>query len=203
MIGTAKIDDATLFILFSVATFYAVACFRMQWKRLGYAAAVLYNAFLWVVWARVGWALSDHPQLFLVPVGFTAILFAEVNRRELGRASVNAIRGVGLVLIYLSLSYPIWQYQSFGAWLALLLLSLLGIFAGIGLRVQTFVWLGLVVFTLDVVYQLGRMGLEYTLAKWAIMLALGLLLILFVALNEKKRIVLSMRAYYLEVRRWE
>ena len=54
---------------------------------------------------------------------------------------------------------------------------------------QIFLWLGLTSFLLDVLYQLGRMGLEHTLAKWAIMLGLGLLLVLFVALNEKKRIV--------------
>ena len=51
--------------------------------------------------------------------------------------------------------------------MTLLLVSLAGIFAGIGLRVQVFLWLGLVGFVLDVVYQLGRMGLEHTLAKWA------------------------------------
>ena len=36
-----------------------------------------------------GWAGSspDHPQFFLVPVGLSTILFAEVNRRDLGRSN--------------------------------------------------------------------------------------------------------------------
>jgi hypothetical protein len=203
MSRTGRLDDQDLFVLFGVATFYAVACFRMEWKTLGYASAVFYNAALWVVWARAGWRFADNPQLFLVPVGFSTVLFAEANRRELGRDTVNAIRGVGLILVYLSLAFPVWQYQSFGDWLALLLLSLLGIFVGIGLRVQTFVWLGLAGFLLDVVYQLGRMGLDDSLARWAIGLALGLALILFVALNEKKRIVLTLQGYYDQVRQWE
>ena len=59
--------------------------------------------------------------------------------------------------------------------MALLLGSLLGLFAGIGLRVQTFVWLGLVTFLADVLYELGRVGLDHALAKWAIMLSLGIL----------------------------
>ena len=96
-------------------------------------------------------------------------------------------------LVYASLAYPIWQSQSFASWLVLLLLSLVGIFAGIGLRVQSFLWVGLVCFVLDVVYQLGRMGMDDTLAKWGIMLALGILLILFVALNEKKGLLAAMR----------
>ena len=203
MSRTGRLDDQDLFVLFGVATFYAVACFRMEWKTLGYASAVFYNAVLWVVWARAGWRFADNPQLFLVPVGFSTVLFAEANRRELGRDTVNAIRGVGLILVYLSLAFPVWRYQSFGDWFALLLLSLLGIFVGIGLRVQTFVWLGLAGFLLDVVYQLGRMGLEDSLARWAIGLALGLALILFVVLNEKKRIVLTLQGYYDQVRQWE
>ncbi|GAC1475351.1 MAG: hypothetical protein NVSMB9_27670 [Isosphaeraceae bacterium] len=55
---------------------------------------------------------------------------------------------------------------------------------------------------LDVVYQLGRIGMEHSLAKWAIMLALGLLLVLFVALNETKRIVITLREYYDRARHW-
>ncbi|MDR3637438.1 MAG: tetratricopeptide repeat protein [Isosphaeraceae bacterium] len=206
-LGTAladgRLDDLNLLFVFTAATFYGVACYRMQWKTLGYAAAVLYNVFLWIFWARAGYRLADQAPFFLVPVGFSAILFAEVNRGELGRATVNAIRGSGLVAIYLSLAVPIWQFASFGAWLTLLLVSLAAVFAGIGLRVQSFLWLGLVCFVLDVLYEIGRLGAEHALARWAIMLALGILLILFVALNEKKRLVLAMREMYAHVRQWE
>ena len=52
-------------------------------------------------------------------------------------------------------------------------------------------------------YQLGRMGSENALARWGIMLGLGIVLILFVALNEKKRIVAVMRQYYEQARQWE
>ena len=55
----------------------------------------------------------------------------------------------------------------------LVLLSLVGIFAGIGLRVQSFLWLGLACFVLDVTYQLTRLGVEHALARWGVMLTLG------------------------------
>ena len=184
-------------------TFYGVACAQFQWKSLGYAAGVIYNAGIWVLWSRMGWQFADNPQFYLVPVGLSTILFAEVNRRELGRSSLNTIRTVGLMLIYLSLALPVWQFASLGPWLILLLCSLAGVFVGIGLRVQTFLWMGLSMFVLDVMYQLGRVSLDHALAKWAIMLALGLTLVIFVALNEKKRIVQTMRGYYDEVRAWE
>lgn len=202
-LGGTRLSEQSLFILFASATFYGIACYSLQWRWLGHAATLLYNAFLWVLWGRFGWRLADHVPYFLVPVGLTAVLFAEANRRALGRAAVNAIRGVGLSIVYLSLATPIWQFDSFGAWLTLLFVSLAGIFAGIGLRVQVFLWLGLSCFLLDLVYQLGKMGRDYSMARWAIMLAVGLLLFLFVALNEKKGLVTRMRKGFETARDWE
>ncbi len=202
LLGNGVRDEVSLFYLAVAATFYGIACAQMRWKSLGYAAAVFFNAALWVCWSRMGWMLMDHPQFYLIPVGLSAILFAEVNR-ELGRSTVNAIRSAGLILIYVSLSVPIWRFDSFGAWLALLLGSLLGIFAGIGFRLQTFLWLGLTTFVLDLVYEMGRVSVDYAFAKWAIMLLLGITLVFFVALNEKKRIVSTMLDYYARARTWE
>jgi len=54
-----------------------------------------------------------------------------------------------------------------------------------------------------VLYELGRVSLDHALAKWAIMLSLGILLVFFVALNEKKQIVTTMRGCFDEVRTWE
>ena len=196
-------DGADLFVLFATASFYALASGRLRSKFPAYASAVLVNAFMWVAWHRIGWRVVDHPQFFLIPVGFSSILFAEVNRRELRRSVVNGARNLGLVTVYASLAAPIWQAQSFGAWLALLILSMLGIFAGIGLRVQSFLWLGLAGFVADLVYQVGQIGMKHVVARWAVMLTLGVVLFLFVALNEKKKIVATMRAYYDEARGWE
>jgi hypothetical protein len=202
LFSAATLDDVSLFYLTAAAAFYATACGRLRWKTLGYAAAVFANAALWLMWSRLGWKLAEHPQFYFVPVGLSAILFAEVNR-ELGRSAVNTIRTVGLMVIYVSLAMPMWQFQSFGAWVTLLLASLLGLFVGIGLRLQTFLWLGLTMFVLDVVYEMGRVSIDHAMAKWAIMLGLGIALMLFVALNEKKRIVSQMLDYYAQVRTWE
>ena len=117
-------NEVALFHLLAAATFYSVACGQMRWKSLGYAAGVLYNAALWVLWSIFGWKLSDHFQFFMVPVGFSTILFAESQRHELGRSTVNSIRSAGLMMIYASLAVPIWQFASFGAWLTLLVASL-------------------------------------------------------------------------------
>ena len=161
LIGRGGLTEVSVFQLVAAGTFYAVACGAMQWKTLGYAAGVLYNAALWVAWSQMGWLLADHPQFYLVPVGLSVILFAQSNRRELGRDLVNTIRSGGLITTYLAMAAPIWQFRSFGDWVALLVGSLMGLFVGIGLRIQTFVWLGLVTFLADVTYELGRVSMDH------------------------------------------
>jgi hypothetical protein len=202
-IWSGRGDEVDLFILLATSGFYAMTSFKLRSKTPAYASAVLLNAFLWLAWYRLGWRFVDRPQFYLIPVGFSSILFAEVNRRDLSRSVINGARNLGLVTIYASLAAPIWQTQSFGAWLVLLLLSLVGIFAGIGLRVQSFLWLGLVSFVADLIYQLTRLGIENALARWGVTLTLGVALIVFVAVNEKKRVVATLRAYYFQARTWE
>jgi hypothetical protein len=202
-IWLGRLDQVDLFILLATGGFYAFTSFLLRSKTPAYAAGVLFNAFLWLAWYRMGWRFADRPQFYLIPVGFSSILFAEVNRKELSRSVLNGARNLGLVVIYASLASPIWETRSFGAWLTLLLLSLAGVFAGIGLRVQSFLWLGLVCFVADITYQLTRMGMDHVLARWGVMLSLGVALILFVALNEKKRIVATLKVYFDEARTWE
>jgi len=107
------------------------------------------------------------------------------------------------VIIYVSTAVYLWQFQSFSAWITLLLLSLAGIFVGIGLRIQAFAWLGLIHLIFDVHCQLVYAGMEHALAKWAIIVGLGILLVLFVALNEKKQIVATMKEHYQQIGQWD
>jgi hypothetical protein len=202
-LARGSLDEASLFVLFSAGSFYGVVCWQTGWKSLGYAAGALYNLFLWLAWIQIGWRLAEAPQFYLIPVGVSAILLAEVNRVEWGRASVNAIRSLGSLTITVATALPMWQLQSFGAWATLLLLSLGGILTGLGLRVQAFLGLGLVGFAFALFYPLGRAGMENPLARWALMLGLGLLLILFVALSERQNFRARVRACYDAVRRWE
>lgn len=202
-LGRGRLDDLSMTVIASTGTFYAFVSYRKGWKAAGYAAAVLYNGFLWVAWTRLGWKLADHPQYFLIPVGFSAILFAEVNRRDLGLKSTNFIRTLGSVVIYVSTAVPMWQFESLGSWAALLVLSLLGIMAGYIMRLQSFFWLGLTCFVFDVVFQLFELGSRTGLAKAGILVGGGILTVLFLALNEKMQVAARMRAYYDEVRQWE
>jgi len=54
-----------------------------------------------------------------------------------------------------------------------------------------------------VLVPLGRAGVTEPLARWALMFALGLSLILLVALSERHEIGPTQRSWYRTVRRWE
>ena len=196
-------SDRMLFISCATASFYAILCGRTGLRIFGSASAVLYNAFLWIYWYRSGWELAESPQFYLIPVGITSILFSQAYRRELGNQSTNTIRGLGLSLIYVSLGAPILQDGSLVAWAVLLIASLTSIFLGIGLKSQVFLWLGLAGFILDISYQLGRYSLDNSIARWAIMLVIGIALLLFVAISEKKAWLSRIRTYIGKVRDWE
>ena len=157
LIGIGGIDEVSLFYLLAAATFYGVACGQLRWKSLGYAAGVFYNAALWVLWSQLGWKLSDHFQFFLVPVGLSTILFAagQPPRSEpldgqhdpFGRPDDHVCRHSPCRSGNSRASAP---------GLVLLVGSLVGIFLGIGMRLQTFLWMGLATFVLDVVYEMGE-----------------------------------------------
>ena len=206
-ISIASLDgftsDRMLFMSCATASFYAILCGRTGLRIFGSASAVLYNAFLWIYWYRSGWELAESPQFYLIPVGITSILFSQAYRRELGNQSTNTIRGLGLSLIYVSLGAPILQDGSLVAWAVLLIASLTSIFLGIGLKSQVFLWLGLAGFILDISYQLGRFTLDNAIARWAIMLVIGITLLLFVAISEKKAWLGRIRTYIGQVRDWE
>ena len=170
-------------------------------EALAYTAAVLYNAALWLLWDRIGWKLSDHVQFFLVPVGFSTILFAEVIGTTSGRENVNTIRTVGLLIIYGSLALPIWQFATFGV------AGALGGIAGGDLPGHRAAASDLPLAGPG--HLRARRSLRNgagqprpRIRQWAVACEHGIGLVLFVALNEKK-IVATMQSCWVQARQWE
>lgn len=85
------------------------------------------------------------------------------------------------------------------------ILSLLFIFAGLGLRVRAFLYGGTCLFLLTGIYQLGILALRYSLLKWAIGLFVGIVLIYLAANFETRRVKLGnlLRHWLQELERWE
>ncbi len=196
-------SDTMILTSIAVTLLYAALASRSGWRGLGYLAGLIFNGLLAMVWFRVGWSLVEQPGFYVLPIGLSTLLFAETARRELGRSGLNILRTLGLVLILTSLSIPIWRTADLLSWALVLVASLVAIGVGITIRSQVFLVLGFVTFLIDVGYQATRAGLDNAVARWAIMLGLGLSLVLFVALSEKYRLLVRLKRSLAQIRQWE
>ncbi len=84
-------------------------------------------------------------------------------------------------------------------------ISLLFIFAGIGLQIRAFLFVGTITFIFNGFYQLVILITEYAMSKWIIGLITGLILISFAALFEQKReqITNIIQKWFDQLTRWQ
>jgi hypothetical protein len=159
----------------------------------GALAALAYNAALWVVLGRQeGLGLLEHPQLWVVPPASCVLVGAYLNRDRLSEAQITSIRYAASLAIYLSSTGDIILTGVAQApWLPLVLaaLALVGIFAGIALRVRGFFLLGLGFLGLSLltIIWYAAVDLRQTWLWSASGIVAGFLILALFALFEKKR----------------
>jgi hypothetical protein len=159
----------------------------------GALAALAYNGALWTVLGRrEGLGLFEHPQLWVIPPALCVLIGAHLNRDRLSEAQVTSIRYAASLAIYLSSTADIMLTGVARApWLPLVLaaLSLAGIFAGIGLRVRGFLFVGIGFLTLSLfaIVWYAAVDLRQTWLWSASGIVAGILILALFALFEKKR----------------
>jgi hypothetical protein len=165
-------------------------------RSLGFAllAACAANVGFWLVLHRNQLAFVEHPQLWLIPFALTVLAAEHLNRNRLTRKQRNAIRYLALTVIYVSSTA-----ETFLAGLGqdpirpvvLVVLAVLGVFAGMLLRVRSFLFLG-ALFLLLGIFALIRHAAHAAEDRgrivWLIAgIVLGAAIFLLFAFFEKKR----------------
>jgi hypothetical protein len=159
----------------------------------GALAALAYNGALWVLLGRrEGLGLLDHPQLWIIPPALCVLIGAYLNRDWLSEAQTTSIRYAASLAIYLSSTADIILTGVAQApWLPLVLaaLALLGIFAGIALRVRGFLILGIGFLGLSLltIIWYAAVDLRQTWLWSASGIVAGILILAVFAVFEKKR----------------
>jgi hypothetical protein len=84
-------------------------------------------------------------------------------------------------------------------------ISLLVIFAGLGLRVRAFLYVGTGTFLVNVFYQLGVLIFDYPFSKWVVGLLVGIAFIWIAATFETRReqITALLRNWIGELQTWD
>jgi len=177
---------------FLLSLLYAFAAILRRASGFALLAALAANFGLWVIYHHVeGLAFVLHPQLWLVPLGLIVLVAECLNRERLTPGQAQAVRYLGLLLIYLSSTADLFLagLGDVGLSLVLAVLAVLGVLAGILLRLRAFLFLGVSFLFLVVFARIWHAAVEraQTWVWWASGIVLGVAILALFALFEKRR----------------
>jgi hypothetical protein len=176
---------------FSAGLLYSWLASIKKSFRFALVAALAANFGLWALFYNADLSFFSHPQLWMIPLALILLASEHINRRELGPKKSNALRYLGLTMIYVSSTADMFLAWGENSYLPLILagLSVLGVFAGIMLRVTAFLYLGtsfLFVVVFSMIWHAAVDGHQMWL-WWASGIALGAVIFALFAVFEKRR----------------
>lgn len=187
-----SLADRSLVMLMAGLVYGALAITHPSfWTRL--TAFAFGNLALWLFIERYPlWNFQSHPQLWLIPPAVTALIVSRIEQHRLGSAAAASIRYLALAVIYVSSTSEIF-IQGIGKNLAppmiLATLALLGMFAGMLLKIREYIFLGalfLLVAMFTMVWH-AQQQLNHVWPWWAFGISLGIATLVFFAIFEQRR----------------
>ncbi len=183
------------------SVFYGLMARLNRQIRLSYISVVLINWAV-VVWlGEIGGNLNSL--IYATPWGLSILYFAQVEpnlKRQENRENRHLWRITGSGLICVAALFE-------AGWTGLIpgAISLATIFAGLGLRVRAFLYVGTATFLVNGFVQLAILGSIYSFLKWAIGLVVGIILIWIAATFETRReqIAALLEHWIGELENWE
>ena len=130
--------------------------------------------------------------MFIIPPCVTILAAAQLNRDRLERGALASIRYFAITTIYVSSTGEMFQHGiGTTLWLPMVLagLSVLGVLAGMMLRVRAFLYLGtsfLLLSLVSMVWHAAR-SIGHVWPWWVFGFTLGLALLTLFGIFEKKR----------------
>lgn len=149
---------------------------------------------------------TEHPQLWLIPPAASILLATHLERRRIPGEAVTWIRYIAMGTIFFSSSSEI-LLSGFGKelWppMVLMVLSVLAVFAGIGLQIRSFLIFGITFVFVSMIAMVAhaQQSLQHTWPWWALGIGLGLGILTLFGLFEKKRD--EFKALAERLRNWE
>jgi hypothetical protein len=155
-------------------------------------AALSTNAAVWALLTHNNVPFALHPQAWVIPVALIVLVSEHVNRHRLRPELSTAMRYAGIGMIYVASSADMFLAgvgQS--VWLPVILavMCVLGVLAGIALRVRAFVFLGIGFLLLDVFAMIwhAAVDLDQTWVWYASGIVLGVAILTLFAVFEKRK----------------
>lgn len=180
-----------------------------NWKQsfgFAVAAAVAGNGALWALYHDLHLQLLSRPQVYLIPPALSVLIAAHVNRRRLAAGQLAAIRYASTLVIYVSSTGEMFIHglgENMFLPMALALLSVIGVFAGIVLHVRSFLYVGTSFLVLSIVSMVwhATKALDHSWPWWVFGIGLGVFVLVVFGVFEKRRN--DMQRVIDNLRRWE
>jgi hypothetical protein len=151
------------------------------------------NGGLWsLLYGNADYGFYQHPQLWLIPISLSVLVSGHFNQARLTKDQMTTIRYGTLTMIYVSSTSDIFiNGVSESAWLTIILavLSVIGVFAGLMLRIRAFLFLGtaFLILSLLTIIWTASVNLNWSWLWYVTGIVFGALIIFTFALFERKR----------------
>jgi hypothetical protein len=183
--------DNYALLWFLLGAIYTTVALTRRSFRFALLAALAANCGLWALLYHYDLAFLAHPQLWLIPVAVIGLAAEHLNRDRLSPAQAGTLRYLSLCVLYLSSTTDMFiaGLDSMILPLVLAVLSVLGVLAGILLRVRAFLFLGVTFLCLVVFSMIWHAAVDrfQTWVWWVSGIVLGVAILTLFAVFEKRR----------------
>jgi hypothetical protein len=179
-------------LCFLAGLLYSLLSVTRRSFRFALLAALAANLGLWVLLHHNEFYFFRHPQFWLIPLALVALASEQLNRDRLPPAQAAALRYLALMVIYISSTADMFIAglgRSVTMPLILAVLSVLGVLAGMLLRVRAFLFLGVTFLLVVIVTMIWHAGLEPS-QRWiwySAGIGLGVAVLTLFGIFEKRR----------------
>ena len=144
-------------------------------------------------------------QFYIVPAAVSVLALLHLHRRELRPSVLNGARLAALSALYAGAGLDVFLRPELSVFVLALALALLGVVAGVALRIRAFLYAGVAFLVLNVAGQLIRFYPEQALSRALILLGLGTVITVGMVLFNLKReaILRRVRIMRTDLAAWE
>jgi hypothetical protein len=198
--------DAHALVWFLSSALYALLATARRSTGWALTASLAATFGFWALLAHSGVGFLVHPQAWVIPLALIVLVAEYLHREDLSPATAEGLRYLGITTAYVASTADVWVNGIAAApWLpaVLALLCVLGVLAGILLRVRAFLFLGVGFLLVDVLTMIWHAAVtrQHTWLWWASGILLGVTILALFAVFEKRRNdVLRLLD---ELRRWD
>ncbi len=166
------------------AHFAALAAHPSQRGVSSLVSVGAFNAALFLVWVGTG---AGEPQYYVIPAGLSLLMLLRVFRDALAPDTRARLRALAVTLVYVAGAWKPLMFQDGRAMLLCVLLCVVGVAAGMALRIRSYVYLGSAFLVTCVLANLARFGIRDHRMGAAFLSLLGVGVVGFMVLFTAKR----------------